>query len=226
MTDRHHRNPQPESAAEAAAHRAPDLGADPAGTAGVRDRRSNGAPFICFTRFRTAPAKPKRRRHSVAAFAWRRLYQRGQLGGTARPAQAAGLLPVTISDSAAAPAPMPTPIPPPALAGTIQLHVPRGRLHIEGAVDFVARRAGMPAGMMTVPAGAQIWIAAGVTDLRRGFTGLSAIVRMIHIRTFSALSHLGYRAKMWSVSLLRQVHNRQGKASIDGRGRPTPRREP
>jgi transposase len=201
------------------------------------------------------PAKPKRRRHSVAekrqiveesfdpktsvarvarvheinanqVFAWRRLYQRGQLGGTARPAQAAGLLPVTISDSAAAPAPMPTPIPPPALAGTIQLHVPRGRLHIEGAVDFIARRAGMPAGMMTVPAGAQIWIAAGVTDLRRGFTGLSAIVRMIHIRTFSALSHLGYRAKMWSVSLLRQVHNRQGKASIDGRGRPTPRREP
>ena len=31
--------------------------------------------------------------------------------------------------------------------------------------------------MMTVPAGTQIWIAAGVTDLRRGFTGLSAIVQ-------------------------------------------------
>jgi hypothetical protein len=31
--------------------------------------------------------------------------------------------------------------------------------------------------MMTVPAGAQIWIAAGVTDLRRGFTGLSAMVQ-------------------------------------------------
>jgi hypothetical protein len=28
-----------------------------------------------------------------------------------------------------------------------------------------------------IPAGPQIWIAAGVTDLRRGFTGLSAAVQ-------------------------------------------------
>ena len=31
--------------------------------------------------------------------------------------------------------------------------------------------------MITVPAGPQIWIAAGVTDLRRGFTGLSGMVQ-------------------------------------------------
>jgi transposase len=31
--------------------------------------------------------------------------------------------------------------------------------------------------VITVPTGAQIWIAAGVTDLRRGFTGLSAAVQ-------------------------------------------------
>lgn len=31
--------------------------------------------------------------------------------------------------------------------------------------------------MISVPAGTQIWIAAGVTDLRRRFTGLSAIVQ-------------------------------------------------
>lgn len=31
--------------------------------------------------------------------------------------------------------------------------------------------------MMTLPTGTQIWIAAGKTDLRRGFTGLSAIVQ-------------------------------------------------
>jgi transposase len=31
--------------------------------------------------------------------------------------------------------------------------------------------------MIAPPAGAQIWIAAGVTDLRRGFTGLSALVQ-------------------------------------------------
>jgi transposase len=31
--------------------------------------------------------------------------------------------------------------------------------------------------MISLPAGTQIWIAAGVTDLRRGFTGLSAAVQ-------------------------------------------------
>jgi transposase len=31
--------------------------------------------------------------------------------------------------------------------------------------------------MITLAAGTQIWIAAGVTDLRRGFTGLSALVQ-------------------------------------------------
>jgi len=33
--------------------------------------------------------------------------------------------------------------------------------------------------MITLPVGTQIWIAAGVTDLRRGFTGLSAVVETI-----------------------------------------------
>ena len=32
--------------------------------------------------------------------------------------------------------------------------------------------------MMAPPSGTQIWIVAGVTDLRRGFTGLSAIVQV------------------------------------------------
>jgi transposase len=31
--------------------------------------------------------------------------------------------------------------------------------------------------MISLPAGTSIWIAAGVTDLRRGFTGLSAIAQ-------------------------------------------------
>ena len=31
--------------------------------------------------------------------------------------------------------------------------------------------------MIAPPANTQIWIAAGVTDLRRGFTGLSALVQ-------------------------------------------------
>ena len=109
-----------------------------------------------------APKRPKRRRYSIAekrriveesfqpgssvarvarahginanqVFSWRRLYQRGRLGGNVRPAPATELLPVTITDSPAAsvPAPPPSSVP----AGTIQLQLPRGRLRIEGAVD-------------------------------------------------------------------------------------------
>jgi transposase len=33
--------------------------------------------------------------------------------------------------------------------------------------------------MIALPAGTQIWIAAGVTDLRRGFTGLSAVAQTV-----------------------------------------------
>jgi transposase len=33
--------------------------------------------------------------------------------------------------------------------------------------------------MIALPTGTQIWIAAGVTDLRRGFTGLSALVQTV-----------------------------------------------
>ena len=32
--------------------------------------------------------------------------------------------------------------------------------------------------MISLPAGTRVWIAAGVTDLRRGFTGLSAVVQV------------------------------------------------
>ncbi len=31
--------------------------------------------------------------------------------------------------------------------------------------------------MIALPANTRIWIAAGVTDMRRGFTGLSALVQ-------------------------------------------------
>ena len=33
--------------------------------------------------------------------------------------------------------------------------------------------------MIGPPPGARIWIAAGITDLRRGFTGLSAAVQLV-----------------------------------------------
>ena len=33
--------------------------------------------------------------------------------------------------------------------------------------------------MISLPAGTHIWIAAGITDLRRGFTGLSAVAQTV-----------------------------------------------
>lgn len=33
--------------------------------------------------------------------------------------------------------------------------------------------------MISLPSGTNIWIAAGVTDMRRGFTGLSAVVQTV-----------------------------------------------
>jgi transposase len=33
--------------------------------------------------------------------------------------------------------------------------------------------------MISLPSGTHIWIAAGITDLRRGFTGLSAVAQMV-----------------------------------------------
>ena len=74
------------------------------------------------------------RAHGVNAnqvFSWRRLYQRGRLGGIVSATQPAELLPVTISDSPVAPVPAPSSMP----TGTIQLQLPRGRLRIEGVVD-------------------------------------------------------------------------------------------
>ena len=40
--------------------------------------------------------------------------------------------------------------------------------------------------MISLPAGTQIWIAAGVTDMRRGFDGLAAIVQStLEVNPFS-----------------------------------------
>jgi len=81
------------------------------------------------------------RAHGVNAnqvFSWRRLYQRGRLGGNVSATQTAELLPVTISDSPAAPvlASISTSV----SLGSIQLQLPRGRLRIEGAVDHESLR--------------------------------------------------------------------------------------
>jgi transposase len=76
------------------------------------------------------------RAHGVNAnqvFGWRRLYQRGLLGGSA---PGTALVPVTVSDSPAVPEP-PSSV---ASSGSIQLRLPKGQLRVEGAVDEAALR--------------------------------------------------------------------------------------
>src|SRR5437016_2368636 len=50
----------------------------------------------------------------------------------------------------------------------------RRREHRRGSTTYGDRVFGR---MIALPAGTRIWIAAGVTDLRRGFTGLSGMVQ-------------------------------------------------
>jgi transposase len=86
------------------------------------------------------------RAHGVNAnqvFHWRRLYQRGLLGGKVQPA--AGLLPVKVSESAETTAMVArccgdtTAIPPKA-ANSIQIELARGRIRIEGSADVEVLR--------------------------------------------------------------------------------------
>ncbi len=48
--------------------------------------------------------------------------------------------------------------------------------------------------MISPPANTQIWIAAGVTDMRRGFTGLSALVQTLWNRLRSPVTCLRFVA--------------------------------
>ena len=113
------------------------------------------------------------RRHDVNAnqvFYWRKLYREGRLGGSKQ------LLAVEVSkdwsaavtEEASAPS-----------SGTIEIKLAKGSLRVFGSIDVSTLRVvlGVPGGMIGVPAGTRIWIAAGVTDLRRGFTGLSGMVQ-------------------------------------------------
>ena len=118
------------------------------------------------------------RAHGVNAnqvFKWRRQYKQGRLEADA----ATTLLPVKVSDVIPAVKP--------------RTHLKSGGRR-SGIIDVGSRpcastnrRSGRsrlrsrhhrgPAAMIALPTRTQIWIAAGVTDLRRGFTGLSAVVQ-------------------------------------------------
>jgi transposase len=121
------------------------------------------------------------RAHGVNAnqvYAWRRLYEKGLLGP---PGNQVSLVPVRVTDAIAADGlPGNGSQKPPSNHGRLDSdrvrQGPPARGRRTGTVD-IANRAGVPARMILVPNGAQIWIAAGVTDMRRGLTGLSALVQ-------------------------------------------------
>jgi hypothetical protein len=64
-------------------------------------------------------------------------------------------------------------------SGIIHIEYAKARVSIEGHVLDAAVVRPVLECLISVPAGARIWIAAGVTGLRRGFTGLSAVAQTV-----------------------------------------------
>ena len=116
------------------------------------------------------------RRHAVNAnqvFAWRKKYREGRLGKTAEQAPACNVYRFPSSKSGRVGSESS-----PLAAGRWRSSLPKGRFGCTarggGSIAHGARVFGSDdraAGRNT------IWIAAGVTDLRRGFTGLSGMVQ-------------------------------------------------
>jgi hypothetical protein len=86
------------------------------------------------------------------------------------------LLPATITDERLVEAVKVVEVASPSPLGTMEIKLECSHRGQSG-FGRVARRAGVFARMIGLLAGTRIWIAAGVTDLRRGFTGLSGMVQ-------------------------------------------------
>ena len=69
--------------------------------------------------------------------------------------------------------------------------------------------------MIGLPAGTRIWIAAGVTDLRRGFTGLSGMVQ----------TALRRKSLLWSRLRFPWAARGSGQGVVVGRRRAVPVRQ-
>src|SRR3981081_3573131 len=115
--------------------------------------------------------------HGVNAnqvFYWRKLYEAGQLERTVAQstgdlgARAGRLLSVSVDQGAEPPAPG---------AARVGVGARTGSHRGHGGCRYVAHGVTVSARMIAPPANTQIWIAADVTDMRRGFTGLSALVQ-------------------------------------------------
>jgi len=117
-------------------------------------------------------------------FKWRREHLRAQ---GARTSPTPTMLPVVMAqdlpESMAA-----RPLPRPSAACVIELELPGGRIRLKGAVDITVVGAPGPdaARMIGMPSGTRIWLAAGVTDMRKSFDGLAALVQtQLHEDAFS-----------------------------------------
>ena len=120
-------------------------------------------------------------KHGVNAnqvFKWRRLHEAGRLGSAT--VRAVQLLPVQSQRSARfATEPVAAAVP---SSGSIHIELPgpvrvsSGRQRRCGDGASGARESAL---VIALPAGTRIWIAAGVTDMRRGFHGLSAQVQTV-----------------------------------------------
>jgi transposase len=104
-------------------------------------------------------------------FLWRRQHREGRL---AVQEDSSRLLPVTVMD---APKQSQSDAGEPASPGSLHIELPKGRIWIEGRIE--ANLAGDPDAVIDLPGGTRIWIAAGVTDMRRGFDRLSAQVQTV-----------------------------------------------
>ena len=135
------------------------------------------------------------RRHGVNAnllFGWRRLHKQGLLERSREPA--VPLLPVQVTT--------PTvvterreqrrrldphrrlrrrPMAAPRSSGHIEIELPGGaRVRVHGRVEPRALAevlTALASTMIALPAGARVWLAAGATDMRKGFDGLAALVQ-------------------------------------------------
>ena len=102
----------------------------------------------------------------------------------------------------------------------MEISLSRGSLRIAGAVDVMALRAVLDclAEWIGLPAGTRIWITAGVTDLRRGFTGLIGMVQTtLQENPFS--SHVFVFRGRRGDSTLRLANRRQSGGDIKTIGR-------
>ena len=69
--------------------------------------------------------------------------------------------------------------------------------------------------MIAPPLGAQIWIAAGATDLRRGFTGLSAWRTCVRASGVAHFAHLIWPTRILLFCSISPVGNLASPAGVE-----------